>query len=222
MPGAVALARETGRAAAADGDLGSAADPHREAAGGPAPWAAGLAARRRRPCTSTRRRPARGDRPARRRLQGMLDGCRRRPVHRRTPGRRTAGTRPTSGVPPRTPAQAQAVRVGAAERGRAVVAAGRAGSARRRVGSRCASASRRCVSVRWCVGVQRAGQVGGERRDRVDELVEPAADRGRREQQADAARPPPVTARNAVTGSRSDSPPTPAYSAPFTKKPWKR
>ena len=33
---------------------------------------------------------------------------------------------------------------------------------------------------------------------------------------------PAVTARNAVIGSRSDAPPTPAYSAPFTTKPWQR
>ena len=54
------------RAAAADGDLGPAADPHRPPAARPAPRPAGLAAGRCAAARRSRRRPRRADRAARR------------------------------------------------------------------------------------------------------------------------------------------------------------
>ena len=148
-------------------------------------------------------RPAPGDRAAR----GDGAGPARRPAGPAgapaTAGEPRRGTPPTSGAA-RRPGAARAESRCRAARCRRLGAADlpRAGQLSR-VGSRGASASRARVSARWCPGSSDARRVGGQRRDRVDEHVERRLT-GVAASSRLTPRRPPVTARNAVTGSRSD------------------
>ena len=205
MPGAVALARETGAPLCRwRSGVRSGSSPR----SGPVDLRRGRPVRcsSARPCTSTRRPTCvRGPPRLGGDLQGMLDDLQRGRCTSRAPGEH-APWHPAhlGGACPgrrRTPGPSSRCR---AARCRRPGGRRRRGSASvRRVGSLCASASRRCVSIRWCVGSSTPGVSA------VSVVIGSTSTLSRRATGVAASSSAtrtaaPVTSRNAVTGSRSD------------------